>query len=474
MNQDHTPLFHALLEHIQQKTSSYHVPGHKNGTVGSAEFLTYFQSVLPFDVTELRGLDDLHYPTGPIAESEQLLADLYHVANSRFLVNGSTAGNLAMILATTRPGDEVYVQRDSHKSIFHGLELAQVKPIIMPSEMDPQTNMVVGVDVEKVKNEMKEHPERKVAIFTYPNYYGMGPFLEDLFTWMHNEGKIILVDEAHGAHFPIHPSFPKSALEMGADVVVQSAHKTLPAMTMGAFLHMQSFYPYRDRIDTFLQMIQTSSPSYPIMASLDYARYYAAHFTNEKINKLVQKRASFLQELKKIPQIQVVYASERFIQDPLKITIQSRTTLTGYGLQQALEQERIYTELADMERVLFVLPLSEEWTGEAIVAALKAIVKDRPVSTKKVPPFIPSMNNTKPFPYCYQQLQQKQVLRIPLKESVGEIAAESIIPYPPGIPFILKGEQIEQEQVKILQTLQQHQAYFQGNDGSEILIYGKE
>lgn len=471
MNQHEVPLFHTLLQHVRKKTSSYHVPGHKNGRVGSDEFLTYFHSVLSFDLTELRGLDDLHHPTGVIAFSERLLADLYQTTKSKFLVNGSTAGNLAMILASVHPGDEVFVQRDSHQSVFHALELAQAKPILMPSLIDEKTKMVVGIETKQLIEEMKKHPNSKVAIFTYPNYYGMGQSLEHLFSWMHEQDMTILVDEAHGAHFSLHSFFPKSALEMGADVVVQSAHKTLPAMTMGAFLHIQSSYKYQEKLNQVLQMIQTSSPSYPIMASLDYARYYAAHFTNQSVQQLLKKRDDFIQRLKEIPQIQVVFSGKGFVQDPLKITIQSQTNLTGYELQQELENVNIYTELADIERVLFVLPLSERFDGTEVVKALTTILQERPVCKKRTLSFLPKMTQVKYFKYSYQELYEQTIKQVSLEQSVGKIAAESIIPYPPGIPFIMKGEQIEREQVRVLQILQQHHTYFQGNDGRKIQVY---
>lgn len=471
MNQHEVPLFHTLLQHVRKKTSSYHVPGHKNGMVGSNEFLMYFHSVLPFDLTELRDLDNLHHPTGVIAFSERLLADLYQTMKSKFLVNGSTAGNLAMILASVHPGDEVFVQRDSHQSVFHALEIAQAKPILMPSLIDEKTKMVVGIETKQLIEEMKKHSNSKVAIFTYPNYFGMGQSLEYLFLWMHKQGMTILVDEAHGAHFSLHSLFPKSALEMGADVVVQSAHKTLPAMTMGAFLHIQSSYKYQEKLSQMLQMIQTSSPSYPIMASLDYARYYAAHFTNQSVQQLLKKRDEFICQLNKIPQIQVVFSGKGFIQDPLKITIQSQTNLTGYELQQELENVNIYTELADIERVLFVLPLSEKFDGTKVVQALTTILQKRPICKKGTFSFLPKMTEVKDFKYSYQELREKTTKQISLEQSIGKIAAESIIPYPPGIPFIMKGEQIEREQVQNLQILQQHHAYFQGNDGRKIQIY---
>lgn len=284
MDQNKLPLFEALLAHHQKNSSSFHVPGHKNGVLMPEAAKLWYRSLLPLDVTELSGLDDLHHPSGVIKEAEQLTADLYRSERCFFLVGGSTAGNLAMILATCEEGDTVLVQRNSHKSILNGLRLAKVQPIFLQPKFDREAQIATCLDEDDVIENIKKFSDAKAIIITNPNYYGFTVSLKNIVTEAHKYDIAVLVDEAHGAHFGHQSSLlPKSALEDGADVVVQSAHKTLPAMTMSSYLHFNSKLVDIEKLAYYLQVLQSSSPSYPLMASLDLARYFLATLTEEQL-----------------------------------------------------------------------------------------------------------------------------------------------------------------------------------------------
>jgi len=239
MKQDETPLYSALSKHKNQNPISFHVPGHKNGALFPEIASKDFDHILKLDVTELTGLDDLHDAEGVIAQAEELTADLYGVLHSSFLINGSTVGNIAMILGTCSKGDRVLVQRNSHKSIINGLQLAEVQPIFISPEYDDLIKVPTGVSFHSVKKGIEEYPDTKAIIVTYPNYYGHAIELRSILELAHERNIPVLVDEAHGAHF-ILEGFPESAVTLGADIVIHSAHKTLPAMTMGSFLHFNS------------------------------------------------------------------------------------------------------------------------------------------------------------------------------------------------------------------------------------------
>lgn len=472
MNQKKRPLYEALLAHINSRPVSFHVPGHKYGEVFPAAEGEYFRPLLQIDATELSGLDDLHSPEGPILEAEQLLADLYHVKTSFFLVNGSTAGNLAMIMAGSEENQIVLVQRNSHKSVLNALKLAKVKPIFLEPEYNAEWKIAAGVRLETVEQAFCQYPEAKALILTYPNYYGMTYELERMIELAHGRGIPVLVDEAHGPHFIVGSPFPHSATQLGADIVVQSAHKTLPAMTMGSFLHFNSRYINIEKLKEFLHIFQSSSPSYPIMASLDVGRSYLAEYAQRDLEYVVNKIQTLKDGLAGIPGIKVLDDSTGWA-DPLKLTIQSTSGLSGFSLQKKLEMQGIFTELADPYNVLFVFPLLKENQGypiEETIQKVKTALKGS--DAKPLKEIVPYQNRNKitSLAVSYQKMANLEEAEVPIKEAINLVAAETVIPYPPGIPLLLTGEKITSEKVENLLRLIENQARFQGGS---LLKHGR-
>lgn len=467
MNQNITPLYNALKRHRNNHPISLHVPGHKNGAV-FYEKDPYFKNMLQIDLTELSHLDDLHSPEGAILEGQQLLADFYGAEKSFFLVNGSTAGNLAMIMGTFRDGDIVFVQRNCHKSVLNGIRLAKAIPVFLQPEFDKEWGIAKEVSLNTLKEAYERYPECKGVILTYPNYYGMIYEIRDLIDFAHERNIPVLVDEAHGAHFIGDGYFPLSSLRFGADVVVQSAHKTLPAMTMGSFLHINSPFISAADVQHYLQVLQSSSPSYPIMASLDIARYFLATYTEKDKEYLREKIETFKRMLALIDEIEVLdYPSGG---DPLKVTIRSKS-MGGYEFQQQLEEEGVFPELADPYNVLFVLPILKEgmdYPFDEIVSKVKAACQKGPKrDVKRDKPYIYRKKENVSTIYQGPFDRQKE---IEYKKAAGAICAETIIPYPPGIPLIMQGEKITEEDVGILSLLLETGARFQGG---ETILKGK-
>ncbi|MCP8971203.1 aminotransferase class I/II-fold pyridoxal phosphate-dependent enzyme [Ectobacillus ponti] len=460
MKQTDTPLYDALTHFSMKRPYSFHVPGHKNGSVFMEKGKIHFHSLLEIDATELTGLDDLHDPSGCIAEAEELLAGLYRSKKSYLLVNGSTVGNLAMILAVCGEGDRVLVQSNCHKSIMNGLQLAGARPIFIQAQVHEQAGVPAGLDAQAVREALVAYPDIKAVILTHPNYYGMGQDLQDIITYAHNQNMPVLVDEAHGAHFCLGDPFPQSALAYGADVVVQSAHKTLPAMTMGSYLHLNSSRVQEKKLSRYLAMLQSSSPSYPIMASLDLARAFLAQVKEHGTAELMAFIAAFQEALAEIPQIQVIRAE---LQDPLKIVLQSRCPLNGYELQTVMEQANIYAELADPYNVLLILPLQKDERLLEAAAILRVQLQSYEVQREERPTYPVSFSTLKEPRMGYKELDQYSTMVVPLSAAEGCIAAEAIIPYPPGIPLLMKGEQIQQEHVQHIHVLLESGARFQGS-----------
>lgn len=472
--QNRIPLYEALIHYKNTNPISFHVPGHKSGVVLNQQSKNLFQELLKIDATEISGLDDLHSPEGVIKEAEELLAALYQVKESFFLVNGSTVGNLAMVLSVCEKDDIILVQRNCHKSVLNALKLAKVRPVFLEPDYNLEWKTATGVSKDIVEKAISLYPDAKAVVLTYPNYYGMVYDLKSVIDLAHCHNIPVLVDEAHGPHFIIGEPFPASAIQLGADMVVHSAHKTLPAMTMGSFLHINSERVNRDKVKEYLQMLQSSSPSYVIMASLDLARNYLAAYHRNDIEFLQKEISNFKKELSTVPSIKVLEYPSLY-GDTLKVTIQSRTKLSGFELQKRFEEKGIYTELADPYNVLLILPLLKENQDYPLLEAsrkIKELLAEMPYCPIEEE-FIISAEKISELAIPYEKLSNIESDIIHISEAAGQVCAETIIPYPPGIPLLLMGELITEEKVKQLAQLISTGARFQGGsllDSNQINI----
>lgn len=454
------PLVHGLVKFKESNQLSLHVPGHKNGTLSGLP--KSLRMALAYDFTELEGLDDLHQPEGIIEEAEQKLTDLYGSDKSFFLVNGSTVGNLAMVYATCREGDTVIVQRNAHKSVFNAIELTGARPVFISPEWHDSTRTAGTVSAGQVRKALEDYPKAKAVILTYPTYYGVtGEELEESIRLCHERQIPVLVDEAHGAHFVIGDPFPRSALLLGADVVVHSAHKTLPAMTMASYLHVKSSLVSVERIARYLQMLQSSSPSYLLMASLDDARAYAESFTKEDTLSFLEKRNAFIKELNQITLIKTITTD-----DPLKLIVEVEG-YSGFDVQRVLDAEGVFVELADPYQVLLVLPLlkkEQDYPFGQIVSKIEIAVQLLAKSAKLIKaaklPILANPIST--LSYTASELERLESDWIPYEQALDQVAAASIIPYPPGIPLLLAGERVTENHLGSLKSLLAMSANFQG------------
>ncbi|HEU5140323.1 MAG TPA: aminotransferase class I/II-fold pyridoxal phosphate-dependent enzyme [Bacillales bacterium] len=469
MNQAHTPLYDALMEHTNALPLSFHVPGHKNGMVFPKKGIEFFQSLLPIDLTELPGLDDLHGPTGVIQEAQNLLSALYGTDESRFLVGGSTVGNLAMIRAVCHSGDLVLVQRNSHKSVVNGMRLAGVRPVFLGPEVDMESGLATGPSLATVQDALAAYPEARALILTNPNYHGMSMDLQPLIKEAHRYGVPVLVDEAHGAHFTLGSPFPASALQEGADGVVQSAHKTLPAMTMGAFLHVRGSRINREALNEALDMLQSSSPSYPVMASLDLARSYVAQLTRAELDAICGDLARIRDKLSRFPHFKVLSAgSDAYTDlDPLKLTVQMRCSLTGFSFANRLEEQGIYPELAGPDHVLLVMPLARFQEDDRLIKAVaNALLNVEPTGERTAYHFprIPRLS----LPLDWTRINKRRM--VPLEEAEGRVAAEEVVPYPPGVPLVIRGEKMTASQIEAVQQWHESGGHYQS--GGDVVSEG--
>ncbi|QXE01765.1 aminotransferase class I/II-fold pyridoxal phosphate-dependent enzyme [Terribacillus sp. DMT04] len=470
MNQEETPLYDSLIQFAEQRPISFHVPGHKHGALFHNEDILRCAAYL--DQTELSGLDDLHAPEGIIAKAQQLAAAYFGAKHSRFLVGGSTVGNLAMILGTIQQDEAVLVQRNCHKSILNGLELAGAKPVFLAPEYNEAKARYTHPTPHTVYDAIKMYPEAKALILTYPDYYGTVFDLKSVIDAAHAANMPVLIDEAHGAHLQTAESLPMSALQAGADVVVQSAHKMAPAFTMASYLHVseESTVPV-GIIDRYLRMLQSSSPSYLLLASLDTARKYLATRTEENMNELQQA----VESLRSLLAQSDCWEVESPDGDWLKIVLLVKPDYQPRQLAAELESHGVYPELVTDRHILLVHGLESLTQDE--LQRLREVIAAVGSSYSKRTPVHEVRLFTQPITelaISYSEMEKMQEKFTVWQEAVGMIAAESVIPYPPGIPVLTKGEIVTKQHVEMIQLWKNSSISFQNERIAEgMLTYSK-
>ncbi|MEF3306520.1 aminotransferase class I/II-fold pyridoxal phosphate-dependent enzyme [Paenibacillus sp. GYB003] len=472
MDERTMPLLGALLRHKRSAHTALHVPGHKSGK-GVQPAADILRELMTIDLTELTGLDDLHAPEGVIDEAQRLAAACFGAEETLFLVNGSTVGNIAAILSLCMPGDVLLVQRNAHKSVIHGLMLAGAKAVFLAPRHDAESGLPGGVAAEELELALRRYPDAKGVFITNPNYYGMGGDVRRLADLAHAYGKPLIVDEAHGAHYGFHPDVPPSALQGGADLVVQSTHKMLTAMTMGAMLHMQGGRIDRDIVKQRLSMLQSSSPSYPIMASLDASRQLVQTEGRTWLERGLHAVGRLYAALAQRPWYRSIAGAPTpayETKDPFKVAVSDATgTLDGFRLRDELEKKGIMPEMADPRYVLLAFsPASDEEDAERTADALERIADEYGLPGKTTAR--PRSDDGASFVYpggCSEPVafgldNRAETMPVPVAEAAGKLAGEMVIPYPPGIPVLYAGERITEETARYLRSLSERGARFQG------------
>lgn len=494
MNKHKAPLYEQLVKTHFRRQANFHVPGHKGGQGLDPAGMPFFHSIMGIDYTEISDLDDLHHPEGVIREAQLLAADCFGAEETCFLVGGSTVGNLALITTVCQRGDLLIVQRNVHKSVINGLMLAGARAVFLSPRYESRSGLAGCVDPKDIEEALNCYPEAKGVLLTNPNYYGMGLNLTEIAAMVHRRGIPLLVDEAHGAHFGLHPDLPASAMQCGADGVVQSTHKMLGAMTMGAMLHMQGPLIDRDKLRQRLSMLQSSSPSYPIMASLDLSRRLLHQHGKNLMEKALNRLGAFRERLHLAASFQEVRIGSEAeacdYMDPFRLTIYDKTgILTGFELQRALEEYGCTPEMADPRHVLLLASYATaEEELERLLAALLSIEADYGMNASvgaaaDAPCLFESYSTNIGLPVQFDMNAVSSSERtapkalVPMEEAAGYVAAEMIVPYPPGIPLLYAGEEITPQAVKQLVRLAETGARFQGksNESSQMIqVYTKE
>lgn len=462
-------LYRALEIYSQEDYYPFHMPGHKRNpdTVNTD---------LPFDrdITEIEGFDNLHHPEGILKKAQETAANVYGTKECYYSVNGSTAALLAAVSAAVPRKGQILVARNCHKAVYHALYLRNLIPTYVYPQMDPKWWINGGISPDKVERALAENPEIKAVLLTSPTYDGVVSDIEKIAEIVHRYEIPLIVDEAHGAHFHFSNYFPTSAAELGADLVIQSFHKTLPSMTQTAVLHNCS-----DRVDSrlirrFMGIYQSSSPSYILMASMDACMEKMSSDGNEmfrEFTKILEKTRRRLSECKYIRLVSPeIGTAGVFDYDRSKLLFSTRyASMTGSELAQILlEKYHIQVEMETEHYVLALAAVGDSEEGfERLCQAIEEIDQEEAQKKKeKREAEEPKARRTaytslSQFMSITEAMESESEIR-KLEESVGRISAEFGYLYPPGIPLIVPGEQITGQFIRNMRIYMDKGLYLQG------------
>ncbi|MBD2627952.1 aminotransferase class I/II-fold pyridoxal phosphate-dependent enzyme [Trichormus variabilis] len=469
LNQNQTPLIDALKACTTRPHAPFYTPGHKRG-VGISPLLTDLlgKDVFRADLTELAELDNLFKPENAILAAQELAAEAFGAEKTWFLVNGSTCGIEAAILATCRMGEKIILPRNVHSSVISGLILSGAIPIFIQPEYDDDLDIAHSITPEAVKAALVKHPDAKAVLTVYPTYYGVCGDLQaiakrsvGIAQLTHQYNIPLLVDEAHGAHFHFHPELPTSALAAGADLTVQSIHKTLGAMTQASMLHIQGNRIDIDRVNKALQLVQSTSPSFILLASLDAARQQMA-INGEKLMFQTLEFAEIARsQINQIPGLSTPLAkrekSPGFINlDKTRLTVNvSKLGLTGFAAEEILNQMGVTPEFSSLQNLIFIISLGNTKEDiNALVQGVKSLTQIPQLTSQYN--ICKYRNDDKIVHTCCLSPREAFFANskiLPWEKTEGRICAEIVCPYPPGIPLLMPGELITKASLDDIQQI---------------------
>ena len=427
---------------VDNKLISFHVPGHKLGKIyDKLNYTNTLNKIYSMDTTEIPGTDNLHSPEGIIKESQERASEVFKSDETYYLINGSTCGIQAAIMALCPPKSKIIANRDCHQSVINACILGDVDPVYINSEVDKNTNILKGINIDDAIKVIDSNLDAKAIILTYPTYYGMTYDLKRVCDYAHSKDIAVIVDEAHGAHLGLSEELPKTALEEGADIVIQSTHKTLPSFTQSSMIHIQGDRVNKEQLVSILKIIESSSPSYMLMASLEIAvdiyNKYGTKLMDELLNNIDKLKNSF----KENNGIEF-YDTD----DKTKIFISTiNMGLIGYELETILREEyNIQVELSNYYGSLLICTIGNDNDDfKSLETALNEISEkyrtNRNIEKIEYPNNIPVKKLTP------REAFYKEKKSVKIYESVGKICGEYIIPYPPGISLTSPGEIITKE-----------------------------
>lgn len=436
-----------LKEFKKKDKISMHIPGHKGGRGLSAYFK---RSAFEIDMTELCGTDNLQNPSGILKEAQNNCAKIFGAEESLFLTGGSSLGLRAVVLGCVPRGSKLIVDRTCHKSVISAIAIGQVEPVFVYPDFDQKRGIYLGVSAEEISRALAENPDAYGAVITSPTYYGVCSDVSAIAKFLHDKNKFLAVDEAHGAHFVFNKKkLPPSALALGADVCVQSAHKTLTALGQCSFLHIGTGAKIdKARLVRTLRLIQTTSPSYMLMTSLDEASRYMNTVGKIRLDALIKEIDKLKKEV--MEKTSLVFADSISLgkpQDMSRIAVDfSPVEISGKDAEGILAQEfGIYAEMADERYVVFIP--SAATTKKEIRELCEALCT---LGSRRYKEF--NRSNNISLPEINLAYPPSEAINMPFEEisvlnAVGRVSASVVSACPPGAAVLVPGQRIDKDSV---------------------------
>ena len=459
--QSHAPIAEAMATYAKDGALAFHTPGHKQG-LGAHPLLRELitEQGLREEVSLMEELDDLHDPSGCIREAQDLAAELYGADAAWFMVNGTTGAIHSMLLAALSPGDTVLVPRNAHRSMLGGILLVGAVPVFLQPAIDRGFGIPMGLPLETVEQAIHSHPEAKALALVSPTYYGIASDLPALADLLHSRDMLLLVDEAHGAHLRFSDRLPVSAMDAGADLAAQSTHKLLGALTQASLLLGRKGRVDFSRVQKAASLLQTTSPNYLLLASLDIARLQMATEGRERIERAIDLSHGLRRSIRELPGLsclgpECVGTAGAAGLDPTKLTVSVRSLgISGLEAERILRHRcKIQCELSDPGNLLFILSMADtKQEANRLLDGLSYL--SRRCHGKETPLPLPP-----PCPPALQRLSPREAFWAPtetvaVNKAAGRISAEQISFYPPGIPVLCPGEEISAERIRYIRELQ--------------------
>ena len=466
------PIKKALEDYVNKGFVSFDVPGHKKNNINTEMTEFFGENILKLDANSMKCLDNLQNPMGVIKESQQLMAEIYGADSAFYLVNGTTSGIQTMIFSALKHGEKILLPRNAHKSVINSLILAGVIPEYLELEYNRDFDLFTGICVKKIEEKFQNDEDIKAILIINPSYYGICCNMEEIIKTAKKYNKIVLVDEAHGAHFRFNSRLPKSAIELGADMAATSLHKTGGSLTQSSVLLLNKGKIREEKVEETINIFTTTSASYLLMSSLEIAGNYLKNNGKKRLDTIVDFAGYFKEKIKgyyDVLDINILNDSTVSDFDITKLVINtSKYNITGFQLYDILRDEYcIQVELADFHNILCILSIGD--TKENIDKLLNALIE-----ISKTLPKRGEKSEHKDFVSIPKQIiaprnaYYKKKVSVELRKSIGKLSGEMITVYPPGIPIISYGELIEEEIVECLERLRDNNCVVDGISDKEI------
>ena len=470
------PLLEGVVAYQRQGIIPFSTPGHKLG-IGADEELreTFGGRAFLSDIPLGGGVSDTHFGGEALRVAEAMAADAWDADRSFFLLNGSSAGNHAFLLASVRPGDTVIVSRDLHKSLLVALILTGAVPVYLAPRLHPELNVGLGITADEVASALDRHPDAKLVVLVSPSYCGVASDLEGIAAVAHARGIPVHVDEAWGPHFHFHPGLPPSAMACNVDGAVSSIHKVLGGLTQAAILNVRQGLVDPDRVRSTVGMVQTTSPSVLVLASIDAARRQMALQGEALLERTIALAEDARQRLQSLPGVDVLDAGQLGVDafDLTKLVIDvDGLGITGYQTEDELRNRfGLGPEMSDLVGVVCLVTIGDtEASIDRLVDAFATLSREHHrgggrraglrSSGAVVAPAELAMSPREAF-----FAPSRAVL---LEEASGEVSTELVIPYPPGIPVLAPGEVISHDKVAYLREGAANGMYLSGPADPEL------